>query len=210
MGSSALFLALVAAAPGVGIEKELQDTVFSELWNEDFEWRFDELPESGSVPKGRMPYSGYIYLDKKGGTAQVMQKYDEAVNKDYSYPATAWENQNTSQAYSHGTRTVYYGFGRFRRARQITVSGVNDWYGHCNGWSAATIRHAEPELTVKAYGTEFTPADIKGLLAELYMYNDHTLLPGYDKELNPGAMHAILANWLGRGTHPVVMDSDPS
>jgi hypothetical protein len=59
-------------------------------------------------------------------------------------------------------------------------------------------------------GVEFTPADIKGLLAEVYMYNDHTLLAGYETSLNAGTLHAILANWLGRGSHPIAMESDPS
>ena len=37
-----------------------------------------------------------------------------------------------------------------------------NWHGHCNGWTAATIRHAEPQTSVKFNGVVFTPADIKG------------------------------------------------
>jgi len=46
------------------------------------------------------------------------------------------------------------------------------------------------------------------LLAEVYIYNDHEVLAGLKKNLNPGTFHAILANWLGRGSHPIAMDSD--
>lgn len=199
MGSSALVLSLlVAATAGVSIPKddtETQDQVFRELWNDEFVWKFDDLPTKGGVPRDRIPYSGHIYLDKNGGTSDVLRKYDEVINRNYAYPATGWEQADTSEARR--------GNGRRFRWRPI------DWYGHCNGWSSAAIRHAEPEHAVQAYGTTFSPADIKGLLAEIYMYNDTAMLAGYEKQLNAGTLHAILANWIGRGSHPVVMDSDP-
>ncbi len=211
MGSSLVFLALFAAGAGTPLTEEdvaTQESTFGQMWNEDFDWKFATLPTEGSVPDERIPYSGYIYLDTKGGTANTLRKYDLAVNQDSSLPATSWENQDTSAAWS-GNRSVTVGFGRFRRTR-VVGGGVNAWYGHCNGWSSAAIRHAEPQFSVKSNGQIFTPADIKGLLAEIYMYNDHRLLAGYESDLNPGALHAILANWIGRGLHPIVMDADPS
>lgn len=210
MGSSVLIIALIATnTTGAPIPKEdveKQEAVFARLWYEDFIWKFDDLPTKGGVAKDHIPYSGHIYLDKNGGTANVMRKYDVAVNKNYSYPATSWEYGDTSAARS-GTRTVSSGFGFFRSTR--TVGGVNHWYGHCNGWASATIRHAEPQRSVIVDGVEFSPADIKGMLAEVYMYNEHELLAGFESHLNPGTLHAILANWLGRGSHGIIMDADP-
>jgi hypothetical protein len=55
---------------------------------------------------------------------------------------------------------------------------VPDWSGHCNGWTSAAIRHAEPQQSVVRNGVVFTPSDIKGLLAELYIYNDVEDLSG--------------------------------
>jgi hypothetical protein len=55
----------------------------------------------------------------------------------------------------------------------------------------------------------FTPADIKGLLAEIYIYNDTVNLDGPVYTINPGTFHAILANWIGRGAHPIGMEADP-
>lgn len=209
MGYSAWTLALIAttttASPIEETEVETNEAVFQDLWNEDFDWKLDRLPTKGTVAKERIPYSGYIYLDKFGGTSRVLRKYDAAVN-NRSYPATSWEYSDTSAATT--TRTIRTGRGFF--SRTITVGGVNHWYGHCNGWASAAIRHAEPRHSVMAYGTEFTPADIKGMLAEIYMYNEHQMLAGFKQYLNPGALHAILANWIGRGSHPVVMDGDPS
>jgi hypothetical protein len=190
---------------GAGIkdtEVEQQNAVFQRLWNDDFVWRFDDLPAKGGVPKTRVPYSGHIYLDKDGGTAAALRVYDRAFEETNSLPATSWEYSDTSEA----RRTIYYGRGLFGRASR---SGQRDWYGHCNGWSAAAIRHAEPQKSVTFDGVTFSPADIKGLLAEAYMYNRHEVLAGFEERLNPGTFHAILANWIGRGSHPIVMDSDP-
>ena len=42
------------------------------------------------------------------------------------------------------------------------------------------------------------------------MYNQIEMLAGYETRLNAGTFHAILANWIGRGSHPIAMDSDPT
>jgi len=198
MGSSSLiFVLILAASPANSIPKsdvEKQNSVFAAQWNDDFVWKFDKLPTKGSVPKERVPYSGYIYLDKYGGTIDVMNKFDRAFNN--GFPASSWESSDTAAAH---LRTG----GLFSRQMK------NDWYGHCNGWTSATIRHAEPQVSVRENGVVFTPSDIKGLLCEAYMYNDHVMLAGENVTLNPGTLHAILANWLGRGSHPIAMDSDP-
>lgn len=199
MGSCTLIVALiVAAAPADAIpraEVEKQNTVFEAQWNDQFEWNFEKLPTKGGVPKERIPYSGYIYLDKWGGTREALLKYDAAFNANQGYPATSWEESDTAEAK--------------KRSGFLFSQMKNVWYGHCNGWAAAAIRHTEPQHSVEVNGVEFTPADIKGLLAEIYMYNDHEMLAGENTLLNPGTLHAILANWLGRGSHPVAMDSDP-
>ena len=96
--------------------------------------------------------------------------------------------------------------GLFERMRARRSVG---WYGHCNGWTAASIRHAEPVKNVVRNGVTFTPADIKGLLAELYMHSDTEFLGGIDLVINPGTFHVTLTNWLGRGDHPVGMETVP-
>ena len=83
------------------------------------------------------------------------------------------------------------------------------WHGHCNGWTAAAIRHAEPKQSVNRNGVVFTPADIKALLAEIYIYNDTQMLDGDGSYINAGTFHILLANWLGRGKHPIGMEADP-
>ena len=75
------------------------------------------------------------------------------------------------------------------------------------GGAAASIRHAEPQRSVTRNGVTSTPADVKTLLAEVYMYADSEFLGGVDHAIDPGTLHVVLCNWLGRGDHPVGMES---
>ena len=50
----------------------------------------------------------------------------------------------------------------------LKASRTPDWAGH-KGWTAAVIRHAEPQRSVFRNSVAFTPADIRALLAELYV-----------------------------------------
>ena len=167
-------------------------------------WKFDELPEKGKVAADRVPYSGYIYLDTQGGTASALRKYDYAYH-DGRMLATAHENWDTT-AFKEPTARG----GLLGRSLGLTTMRTPNWHGHCNGWAAAAIRHAEPQKAVKVNDVVFTPADIKGLLAELYLYNDTLHLAGITSTLDAGTFHAVLGNWLGRGLHPLGMESDPS
>ncbi|MBI2480094.1 MAG: hypothetical protein HYV60_16125, partial [Planctomycetia bacterium] len=83
MGTTTLLLVLAGVALGDVIpntEVERQNAVFQELWDRDFVWQFDDLPLNGGVDSIRIPYSGYIYPDKQGGTIQSLRKYDRAFN----------------------------------------------------------------------------------------------------------------------------------
>jgi hypothetical protein len=62
-------------------------------------------------------------------------------------------------------------------------------------------------MNVVRNGVVFTPADIKGLLAEIYMYTDTEFLGGIDAVIHPAVFHVSLTNWLGRGSHPVAMEA---
>jgi hypothetical protein len=199
-------LAVALNAPGASIPQkavEQQNEYFQKYWGNGFEWRFDALPAEGTVSKSRVPYSGYIYPDTGGGTVSMLQKYDRAFNGG-RYLATAYEQWDNS-AYDKPTVRR----GGLLGLRSTTVMQTPHWHGHCNGWAAAAIRHAEPQNSVTRNGVVFTPADIKGLLAEIYIFNDIIQLAGGDYPLNAGVLHAVLANWLGRGSHPIGMEADP-
>ena len=177
--------------------------MFQKFWGTSLVWKFEDLPTSGKVPDYRVPYSGHIYLDKNGGTANSLRKYDMAFNRGRML-ATGYEQWDTTSQVKATTRR-----GGLFGMRMVTSMQTPNWHGHCNGWAAAAIRHAEPQQSVRRNGVTFSPADIKGLLAEIYIYNDVEYLVGPREVLNAGAFHAAVANWLGRGSHPIGMEADP-
>ena len=202
MPTSALIVALTVGAAGASLSENArsqQAEMFARYWQTSFVWKFDELPKEGTLPNFRVPYSGYIYPDRQGGTAAALKKYDRAFNGSRPV-AESYERYDTT-AYKKPT-------GRIRLFRSPAME-TPAWHGHCNGWTAAAIRHAEPRTSVHRHGVVFTPADIKALLAETYLYNDPEPLAGSGASVNAGLFHAIIANWIGRGSHPVGMEADP-
>lgn len=214
MGTTAVVAALVAfSTVGQSVSEsqiEKQNTVFKQWWGTEFSWKLGDLPEKGTVPEHRLPYSGYIYPDTAGGTRNALHKYDRAFHGG-QYAAARHEAWDTTAFQEPvGTsrpRPGLFGrrFGGFRSVRMATPH----WHGHCNGWAAATIRHAQPKQSVVRNGVTFTPADIKGLLAELYIYNEMDVLAGAETYLSAPVLHAIITNWIGRGLHPIAMEADP-
>jgi len=192
---------LGAPIPQADIQE--QNKIFQRFWGTDFVWKFDDLPVKGGVEGERVPYSGAIYLDKYGGTVSALRKYDRAFHGG-RMSATGWEQWDTS-AYQEPVPQRGGLFG----LRMVTRMGTPNWHGHCNGWTAAAIRHAEPQQSVTRNGVVFSPADIKALLADLYIYNDIADLSGSAGIIQAGLFHAVVANWIGRGSHPLGMEADP-
>jgi hypothetical protein len=184
-------------------ELEGQQKAFQQWWGDELVLKLDDLPTEGKVPDFRIPYAGHDYPDMAGGTMTAMYKYDQAFHR--GRPLAADFERMDVRAHRGGREEVVVGL--FGRLRTIRGRGTPTWYGHCNGWTAAAIRHAEPQHSVTRNGVVFTPADIKGLLAEVYMYTESEFLGGLDAAINPGILHTVLANWLGRGAHPIGMET---
>ncbi len=206
---SALAIAFTLTGQGDPIAKkelDYQKQAYEQWWGSELVLTIADLPLEGKVPGFRVPYAGHDYPDKAGGTVGAMRKYDMAFHGGRQL-ATEYERRDVGAHRGgrfnddYGGRRGLFGFGRFRGPR------TPGWYGHCNGWTAAAIRHAEPQHNVTRNGVVFTPADIKGLLADLYMYTDTEFLGGEDAAINPGIFHISLTNWLGRGEHPVGMET---
>jgi len=191
------------AAPIPDEDVKFQNETFQHYWRKDFDWKFDALPTKGSVPAERVPYSGYIYPDTAGGTRAALRKYDAIFHGRRSLAAD-YERWDTTAFQEPITRR-----GGLFGLRQVTRMSTPHWHGHCNGWTSAAIRHAEPRHSVTRNGVTFSPAEIKALLAEIYIYNDHLDLSGSGQLISPGILHTVLANWLGRGRHPLGMESHP-
>lgn len=160
----------------------------------------DKLPLSGSagisVWRGSwMPYSA-------GGTTVITAQYDRAVTPG-AFPAWTWEQSQVTQ-----------------------LSGVS-WAGHCNGLAAASIMAPEPRHPVTYGGITFSVEDIKVLLIELWQNADNIVIgtrcssPNPEtsngrmtdsscRDLNPGAFHIAVTNWLGVFRYPIIADYEAS
>jgi hypothetical protein len=203
MGMSTFIVILAAISAGEHIpadEIQHQQLAFQEIWDDDFVWKLDDLPQKGGVPDHRIPYSGHIYPDKEGGTIDVLRLYDRAFHGSRRL-AQDHERRDT-QAFKEKVPGII--------GNVFGVKRTPDWYGHCNGWTSVAILHAEPRRPVVRNGVTFSPADIKGLMAELYTENEHIVLGGENKApISAGVFHAILANWMGRREQALGMEADP-
>jgi hypothetical protein len=192
---------------------ELRSTAsfYFRVWNEQYEVNYSKIPPTGSVETDKTPFSGFWYPESRGGTnvGSALTKYDRAFRPGKT-DATDWEKKNHTRP---------------------TTDKDAGWSGHCNGWAASAQRHAEPKNAVTKNGVRFEPNDIKALLAEVYMNAksvflggtrcgtdaspcletnpdtrpDPTKLDNY-QDVNPGAFHVLLGNWIGKKKHTVVFD----
>jgi hypothetical protein len=103
------------------------------------------------------------------------------------------------------------------------VDGVQGWWGSCHAWTPASQMVPEPQHAVTVNGVKFEVGDIKALIQNIFDQTDAVMLGGRcnDKEIkhdvngsandecsdvNPGAMHVVLANFLGLRQLPLVED----
>jgi hypothetical protein len=190
-------------------ERKDLDTIFQQTWDAPLVWNFDDLPTKGYVPISRVPYAGAIYPDKARGTYWACRKYDAAFHGGQSL-ASSHEDRDTREHKLPSTRRQTGLSRRGPLGRRQPRSRVPNWSGHCNGWTTAAIRHAEPTKSVRRGDVVFSPAEIKALLAEVYTFTENVVLGGnYESAIHPAALHVTLTNWIGRQDHPVGMESTP-
>lgn len=182
------------------------------LFNKNYELKLDRLPLSGAVDSAKIPYVGSWYPQELGGvsrdlgTGNVLQKYDAAFNNGQGL-AVKWEKDNHTLA---------------------PGSEASEWAGHCNGFSAAAQRHAEPKNSVSRGAVTFSPKDIKALLAEVHMGAKFYFMGGNRcqdgvvktpstrsdpfstnecDDVNPATFHVTVANWIGIQKHTLIIDT---
>jgi hypothetical protein len=106
--------------------------------------------------------------------------------------------------------------------------GPQGWWGLCHAWSPAALLEPEPQRAVTYGGQTFEVADIKALVQTVYDRNDAVMLGGrcnaerveHDAtgsdantecmDVNPGALHVVLTNFLGINDSAVIEDRTAS
>jgi hypothetical protein len=147
------------------------------------------------------PWAGYWWPYKENGIAagkygtggSPAGKYDAA--RGNKTKAQQWEVRN------HGS----------------AVPKLQSWWGHCNGWTAASSLFVEPTDPITVNGITFSVADQKALLSEASMeasadffgnrvdvQSDYNT-PKYTDTV-PDQYFLVLTNYMGHLKHAVLID----
>ncbi len=137
-------------------------------------------------------------------------------------PAAKWHS-----ASFQGSRQMYDGVDSDSDGQvdECDGDGIAGWWGLCHAWTPASMLEPEPQHAVDFNGVKFEVADIKALIVTLYDANDAMMLGGRcnsetfptgangEREIpeecmdvNPGALHVILGNFLGLNDSALAMD----
>lgn len=91
------------------------------------------------------PWSGYWWAHTEGGLTAPLSKYDQI----YNTQAAAWENQ-----------------------AHVNAENVQEWFGHCHAWSAASVTEKEPRSPRDYQNVSFGVGDQKGLITALHAQDE--------------------------------------
>jgi hypothetical protein len=151
---------------------EISQTGFKELFNKHRYASPEMIPWASNF----FPYSDYgtaVKLDKVTGDPSsrgVSPMGSYALLPGGSDEAEGWERE------VHGCD----GYDA------KTKKACRAWWGHCNGWAAAAIKEKEPRQPRRFKGVEYSVADQKGMLAELWLSNYSTNAGLSDKNIKTG------------------------
>jgi len=103
------------------------------------------------------------------------------------------------------------------------IDGIAGWWGTCHAWTPASQLVPEPQHAVTLNGVRFEVGDIKAIVQNSFDQTSAVMLGGRcnSKEIkhdvhgsanddcadvNPGALHVIMTNFLGLTTLPLIED----
>ena len=118
--------------------------------------------------------------------------------KNTPWVGSWWAYKNNGISYGYQDKSPAEKFDKFHNLRNKTKKweiknhtcdkesgesgkSCRGWWGHCNAWAAAAIKEGEPRKSFKRSRINFTVADQKGLLTELYMDNASLFVGETDK-----------------------------
>ncbi len=157
-----------------------------QAWNGHW-WPFvDAAMATGRANK---PY-GSPYNDWEGFFAPF-DKYSLALGEAPRWDFWAWELQ------WHGT------------PENPEDPNWAEWYGHCNGWSAASVMEIEPNVPGEYNGIYFRVGDKKALLTEAHQGDGSRVFPE-DPDVEPISavlFHVTLVEYLKNLAKPLIIET---
>jgi hypothetical protein len=187
---------------------------------------------SAGVAASANPYPNFHGQDSHGekNFAVLINNYAQAKTTPNPWAGFWWpytENGIASGKFDGGKSPA----GKYDAARGNTthaqeweinnhgskVPKVQGWWGHCNGWCAASGLFPEPHANVKVNGVEFTIADQKALLSEASMETSADFYGArvdYSNDFNspkwfdtvPDQYFLVLTNYIGKLNQTVLID----
>ena len=204
-------------------------------FEKNYEYRLSALPAKGSVPADKMPWSETYWPSDKG-SINYRWNAPDPIGFDYASPSLAQlktmtreEIAELSPAEKYDIFMAHYDYPLKSEVRANSSKHAKSWAGICHGWSPAALQFTEPkpvDLTnPDGIVVPFGSSDVKGLLSYmtafhadlkttqvgLRCYRGAVILGAKScDDINPGALHVILANELGVHGKGFVADVDES
>ncbi len=139
-------------------------------------------------------------------------------------PATKWQSKEFQGGGDMHDGIDNDGDGKIDQANADgEIDGIATWWGTCHAWAPVSLVVPEPQKAVTVNGVKFEVADIKALIQNSHDSTAAVMLGGRcnSKEimhsatgsandecadLNPGALHVVMTNFLGIAQLPLVED----
>jgi hypothetical protein len=170
------------------------------------------------------PWAGNFFPYGSSGTAVTLNAAGDASSAGKS-PMQSYDAVGNLGKQAHDWEKENHSCDRYTGESK---SSCQSWWGHCNGWSAAAVKVAEPTRPVKVGTRTLSVADQKGILTELWLssgslnagwtdkskkngdwVHDHNRpTEGYRKfwDVSPRAFFLIFSNTIGAEKAGVVVD----
>ncbi len=143
-------------------------------------------------------------------------------------PAAKWQMKSFQSLYEQIDGIDNDGDGKKDECDSSDDEGAQGWWGLCHAWTPASLLEPEPQHAVTLNGQTFEVADIKALTVTVYDKTSALMLGGrcnaetidHDAngadantecmDVNPGALHVVLTNFLGLKDMAVIEDRTAS
>ena len=138
-------------------------------------------------------------------------------------PAAKWQVQNFQGGAAMHDGKDNDGDGKTDDYGADGIDGVQGWWGTCHAWTPASQLVPEPQHAVTLNGVKFEVGDIKAIIQNAFDKTSAVMLGGrcnskditHDvhgsanddcSDVNPGALHVVMTNFLGLTQLPLVED----
>lgn len=204
-----------------------------------YEYSFNALPKSATLPVTKMPWAGSYWPRNKGS---INYRWNSAhpsgldiknPSRSQIFSMSQEQLARMSPAEKFDVARGLYDFPLSQSVLRGSKKTAKDYEGVCDGWTATAIQFTEPApITItNADGivVPFGSTDVKALMSYDVSINQKAgelgsvfvgkycvspwgmgLGTANCKDINPGAFHVIVANQIGLKQESFAVDIDPT